>query len=57
MIRRTRALVYKMGFRPKQGSPLHSPSLAYLYAAKDNPIRLQGKDFDGGNMVGLQQDR
>ncbi len=37
-IMRLRRMVYSLGYRPRPGTLLYSPSLALLYAACDNPI-------------------
>lgn len=53
MIGRIRRVVYKAGFRPKQGSPFYSPSLALIYGAKESFVHLKGTDFDGDTVLKL----
>jgi hypothetical protein len=33
-MRKIRGIVYRLGFRPKQGSIFHSPSLNFIYATR-----------------------
>lgn len=61
-MRRIRSWVYRLGFRPKQGNPFHSPSLALVYVWKDrggllSQQKLSGTDFDGDTVLHFDTER